>query len=253
MSETHLQAFVDSGVAGNFLDAGLANKLALPLVPLEEPLPNAAINGRSLAQGDVSHQTHPVSPHTEHIALFIIHAPDLQLILGYPWFQRHSPQVDWLSQLVLSWGSICQTSCLQPPKPLSGAGHNPNGPDLFRVPQEYWDFREAFSKQKAQLLPPHLPYDMAINLLPGSSPLRGHLVSLSGPKHQATDEYIQEVLALEFLRPSPSASPAGMEFFFGGKKDGGLCPCIDYWVLNKMTVKDHYPLPLMTSAFEALQ
>ncbi|KAK1804836.1 hypothetical protein P4O66_003676 [Electrophorus voltai] len=43
------------------------------------------------------------------------------------------------------------------------------------------------------------------------------------------------------------------EFFFVGKKDGELRPCIDYWGLNKVTVKDHYPLPLTTSAFEALQ
>ncbi|KAK1785823.1 hypothetical protein P4O66_003198 [Electrophorus voltai] len=92
MSETRLQAFVDSGAAGNFLDTGFA----LPLVPLDEPLPIAAIDGRSLEPGVVSYQTCPdtlrVSAHTEHIVLFIIHAPDLQLILGYPWLQRHNPQ-----------------------------------------------------------------------------------------------------------------------------------------------------------------
>ncbi|KAK1802002.1 hypothetical protein P4O66_022243 [Electrophorus voltai] len=45
MSETCLQAFVDSGAVGNFLDTGLANKLALPLVPLDVPI--AAIDGSS--------------------------------------------------------------------------------------------------------------------------------------------------------------------------------------------------------------
>ncbi|KAK1797483.1 hypothetical protein P4O66_008334 [Electrophorus voltai] len=137
---------------------------------------------------------------------------------------------------------------LQLPKPRSGSSHGPGGPDLSRVPQEYWDLGEAFSKQKAQLMPPHRPYDMAINLLLGSIPPRGCLFSLSGPECQAMDEYIQESLALGLFRLSTSPG-----FFFVGKKDGGLHPCIDYQGLNKITIKDCYTLPLMTSAFEKLQ
>jgi hypothetical protein len=38
-----------------------------------------------------------------------------------------------------------------------------------------------------------------------------------------------------------------------GKKDGSLRPCIDYRGLNNITVKNTYPLPLMSSAFERLQ
>ncbi|KAK1790034.1 hypothetical protein P4O66_002346 [Electrophorus voltai] len=60
----------------------------------------------------------------------------------------------------------------------------------------------------------------------------------------------QEALALGFIRPSTSL--AGARFFFAGKKDGGLYPCVDYQGLNKITIKDRYPLPLMTSGFETL-
>lgn len=38
-----------------------------------------------------------------------------------------------------------------------------------------------------------------------------------------------------------------------GKKDGTLCPCIDYCGLNQITVKNKYPLPLLTAAFEPIQ
>ena len=48
-------------------------------------------------------------------------------------------------------------------------------------------------------------------------------------------------------------SPAGAGFFFVGKKYGGLRPCIDYRGLNAITVKNHYPLPLVNSAFERFQ
>ncbi len=37
------------------------------------------------------------------------------------------------------------------------------------------------------------------------------------------------------------------------KKDGSLCPCIDYGRLIDITVKNRYPMPLMSSAFKILQ
>ncbi len=65
------------------------------------------------------------------------------------------------------------------------------------------------------------------------------------------DTYIKESLAAGIIRAS--TSPAGAGFFFVGKKDEGLRPCIDYRALNKITVRNRYPLPLMASAFELLQ
>jgi hypothetical protein len=64
-------------------------------------------------------------------------------------------------------------------------------------------------------------------------------------------DYIQSSLATGIIRPS--SSPAGAGFFFVGKKDKSLRPCIDYRGLNNITVKNRYPLPLLSSAFELLQ
>lgn len=109
----------------------------------------------------------------------------------------------------------------------------------------------VFSKAKASVLPPHRPYDCAINLLPSTMPPRGRLYSLSTPEKLAMEEYIRDALKTGFIRPS--RSPAGASSFFVGKKDGGLRPCIDYRGLNKITIKNRYPLPLMSSAFEQLR
>ncbi len=65
------------------------------------------------------------------------------------------------------------------------------------------------------------------------------------------EKYISDSLAAKIIRPS--SSPAGAGFFFVKKKDGSLRPCIDYRGLNNITVKNTYPLPLMSSAFERLQ
>ncbi|XP_061633832.1 retrovirus-related Pol polyprotein from transposon opus [Phyllopteryx taeniolatus] len=64
-------------------------------------------------------------------------------------------------------------------------------------------------------------------------------------------EYVEESLAAGIIRPS--SSPAGAGFFFVDKKDKTLRPCIDYRGLNKITVKNRYPLPLISIAFEFLE
>lgn len=77
-------------------------------------------------------------------------------------------------------------------------------------------------------LPPHRPYDCAIDLLPGTTPPRGRLYSLSGPEREAMEKYIGDALKGGFIRPS--SSPAGAGFFFVDKKDKSVRPCIDYRV-----------------------
>ncbi|KAI7790732.1 hypothetical protein IRJ41_023830, partial [Triplophysa rosa] len=64
------------------------------------------------------------------------------------------------------------------------------------------------------------------------------------------DKYIQESLLAGLIRHSSSLAGVG---FFVQKKDGSLRPCIDYRGLNDITIKNRYPLPLMSSAFELLQ
>ena len=86
--------------------------------------------------------------------------------------------------------------------------------DLSNVPEEYQDLREVFSKSRAASLPPHRPYDCAIDLVPGESPPKGKLYSLSVPEREAMEKYISDSLASKFIRPS--SSPAGRGSFLWG-------------------------------------
>ncbi len=65
------------------------------------------------------------------------------------------------------------------------------------------------------------------------------------------EEYIKEALNQGYIRPS--SSPAASSFFFVGKKDRGLRPCIDYRALNSQTTKLPYSLPLVPAALEELR
>ncbi len=65
---------------------------------------------------------------------------------------------------------------------------------LSNVPEEYLDLKEVFSKSRAASLPPHRPYDCAIELVPGMSPPKGRLYSLSVPEREAMEKYISDSL-----------------------------------------------------------
>ncbi|KAK3524539.1 hypothetical protein QTP70_029852 [Hemibagrus guttatus] len=111
--------------------------------------------------------------------------------------------------------------------------------------------REVFSKERAARLPSHRAWDCAINLLPNTSPPRGRVYLLSLPEAKAMEEYIEEALAVGHIRPSTYPAAAG--FFFVGKKNGGLHPCIDYRGLNAITVRYPYPFSLVPAALEQLR
>lgn len=154
----------------------------------------------------------------------------------------------------MGWSVDCHMHCLRaaaPPVSSQPTAASLDSPDLLGVPRIYHDLREAFCKDRARSLPPHRPYDCAIDLLPGAPLPSSRLYSISQPERDAMERYITESLAAGLIRPSSSPVPAG--FFFVDKKDKSLRPCIDYRGLNQITVKNKYPLPLLSSAFELLQ
>lgn len=249
-----LATLIDSGSDASIIDGGVARQLGLGREPLLQPVPARALDGHVL--GTITHQTSPVhlmisGNHHETIQFHILDCLHPPLILGYPWLRLHNPHIDWSTGAIREWSSSCHQRCLQqassPVRPPSPSIL----PDLSPVPTQYHDFHQVFSKARATSLPPHRPYDCAIDLLPGTSPPRGALYSLSEPERRAMDTYINDSLAAGIIRPS--SSPAGAGFFFVGKKDKTLRPCIDYRGLNNITIKNRYPLPLISTAFELLQ
>ncbi|GJY25852.1 putative reverse transcriptase domain-containing protein [Tanacetum coccineum] len=62
---------------------------------------------------------------------------------------------------------------------------------------------------------------------------------------------LQELFDKGFIRPS--SSPWGAPVLFVKKKDGSFRMCIDYRELNKLTVKNRYPLPRIDDLFDQLQ
>ena len=121
-----LQALIDSGAAGNFMDLTLASKLHLPITSLDHPLTVTALDGRPLGRGTVNHVIAPVllsivGSHHEKIQFNLIHSPEFPEVLGVPWLSHHSPHINWSSGTVVEWGPNYKSTCLlsraMPPVP----------------------------------------------------------------------------------------------------------------------------------------
>ncbi|KAI2646936.1 Retrotransposon-like protein 1 [Labeo rohita] len=222
-------AFVDSGAAGNFIDQAYAAQLGIVTEVLSQPLNVTAIDGRPLSFSPLTHRTKEltliIGTHSENIQFYVTKIPSPSIILGHPWLVTHDPLISWTSNRIIHWGATCLELCLRAKVgTCSGESEAPDV-DLEAIPVQYRDLAEVFSRRRAARLPPHRPYDLAIDLVPGAVPPRGHLYSLSAKEQLAMEEYV---------------------------KDGGLRPCVDYRGFNQITVKNRHPLPLTNTTLDAL-
>jgi len=119
------------------------------------------------------------------------------------------------------------------------------------VPSDYADYAEVFSEKAASVLPPHRPYDHKIQLEPGTTAPFGPLYTLSEVELKALDNYIKDNLAKGYIQAS--TSPAGAPILFVKKRDGSLRLCVDYRGLNKVTIKNRHPLPLIRESLDRLR
>jgi len=102
---------------------------------------------------------------------------------------------------------------------------------------------------KAEVLPPHRPYDLKINLEEGAQPPVGPIYSLSASEQEALKEFIEENLNTGFIRPTSSLH--GAPVLFVKKKDGSLRLCVDFCGLNHISKKDRYLLPLISNLLDS--
>ncbi|KAD2805415.1 hypothetical protein E3N88_38792 [Mikania micrantha] len=100
-------------------------------------------------------------------------------------------------------------------------------------------------------LPPPRQVEFRIDLVPGAAPIARAPYRLAPSEMQELSNQLQELLDKGFIRPS--FSPWGAPVLFVKKKDGTFRMCIDYRELNKVTIKNRYPLPRIDDLFDQLQ
>lgn len=93
--------------------------------------------------------------------------------------------------------------------------------------------------------------EFRIDLVPGATPIAKAPYRLAPPEMQELSTQLQELLHKQFIWPS--SSPWGAPILFVKKKDGSHRMCIDYREMNKLKVKNRYPLPRIDDLFYQLQ
>ncbi|KAL0157200.1 hypothetical protein M9458_048446, partial [Cirrhinus mrigala] len=141
-------ALIDSGAAGNFIDAGFVKSNNLPLLSCSPHVAVAALDGRPLGSGRIQFTTDDIHlqiepSHRETIRFFVITSPQTPVILGYPWLNQHGPSVSWTARTITHWSPYCQEHCLStvvPPRASPPPDNTSN-----TIPSDYSDLRQRFT------------------------------------------------------------------------------------------------------------
>ncbi|KAL4016743.1 hypothetical protein IC575_024400 [Cucumis melo] len=112
------------------------------------------------------------------------------------------------------------------------------------------DYPDVFPEELPGL-PPYREVEFAIELEPDTVPISRAPYRMAPAELKELKVQLQELLDKGFIRPS--VSPWGAPVLFVKKKDGSMRLCIDYRELNKVTVKNRYPLPRIDDLFNQLQ
>ncbi|KAK3507663.1 hypothetical protein QTP70_032599, partial [Hemibagrus guttatus] len=169
------RTLIDSGVAVNLIDQALVEELHISTFPCTPPLRITAINSQPIVGGYLTHQTALLELrvglfHWEMLAFHVISSPANPVILGFLWLLQHDPRISWAKGELLQWSPRCTEQCLT--AAVESAVESTGENAIACIPQQYVEFHEVFSKERASRLPAHCPWDCAIDLLPNTTPPR---------------------------------------------------------------------------------
>ena len=108
-----------------------------------------------------------------------------------------------------------------------------------------------FGKKQSKRMPTRKIWDHTIDIKEGFIPKKGKVYPLLKEEREEVREFIKEQLRKGYIRPSklPQTAPV----FFVEKKDGKKRMVQDYQYLNEWTIKNNYPLPLISDVLENIR
>ena len=116
------------------------------------------------------------------------------------------------------------------------------------VPRKFLRWRKVFGKVESERILTRKVWDHAINLKETFKPWKGRIYPLSKNEREEVQNFVEDQLRKGYIRPSKS--PQTSPVFFVGKKDRSKQMVIDYRNLNDQTVKNNYPLLLITELID---
>ena len=112
-------------------------------------------------------------------------------------------------------------------------------------------YQDCFTDALPNSLPPERPEDHKIDLIPGSSAPNQPPYRVSAAQQEEILTQVNELLEKGLIRPS--SSPYCSPVLLVQKKDGSFRMCVDYRSLNKITIKNRFPIPRIDDILDKLQ
>lgn len=268
---------MDGGAQLNLIDVRLAKEADLKIDPVANVVAEAAngsaINLYGMTEAQVTITDSRGREQVHDVALVVADLPRQQIYLGLPWIDSCDPTISYLSRRLFFRGvkytggnKRCPVA-IEEAEEFDRTMRNPKvevyacsvssvgviGPERAneaQMPPQYADLADAGSVDDAGGLPDHGPQDLAIDVKEGEVPPCKPLYNLSAAELEVLRKYIADYLKRGWIRASKS--PAGAPILFAKKKDGTLRLCVDYRGLNKITIKNRHPLPLISESLDRL-
>ncbi|KAL0560424.1 hypothetical protein IC582_000829 [Cucumis melo] len=264
----------DSGSSHSFISSAFVSHARLEVEPLHQILSVSTPSGECmLSKEKVKACQIEIAGHVIEVTLIVLDMLDFDVILGMDWLAANHASIDCSRKEVT----------FNPPSMASfkfKGGGSKSLPQVISaikasklLSQGTWgilasvmDTREADVSLSSEPvvrdypdvfpeelpgLPPHREVEFAIELEPGTVPISRAPYRMAPAELKELKVQLQELLDKGFIRPS--VSPWGAPILFIKKKDGSMRLCIDYRELNKVTVKNRYPLPRIDDLFDQLQ
>ncbi|KAA0056645.1 ty3-gypsy retrotransposon protein [Cucumis melo var. makuwa] len=177
-----------------------------------------------------------IANHVLDVTLLVLDMRDFDVILGMDWLSANHASIDCFGKEVVF-------------NPPSDPSFKFRGAGIVCIPKVISAMKA--SKLLSQGLPPPREIDFVIELEPDTAPISKAPYRMAPVELKELKVQLQELLDKGFIRPS--VSPWGAPVLFVKKKDGSMRLCIDYRELNKVTVKNRYPLFRIDDLFDQLQ
>ena len=271
---------LDFGCTGTTITKRFAKEKGLKIYKLPVPISVYNADGSINSAGSIQEFAiveMRIRDHSEQIAMAMSNLSTHPIFLGYDWLRKHNPQINWKAKTLQFMCENEHTPGLMNPEindeevepkqlfminyeyfrnlstNIAIAAGESKQTKIFEeiVPKAYHEYKDVFTKETFDELLLHRPRDHAIELLPGNHKVDCKTYNLTTAKQKELDNFLEENLSTGHIQPSKSQFTSA--FFFVKKKDGKLYPIQDYRKLNDITVKNRYPLLLISKLIDKLK
>ena len=265
-----VSVLIDSGATHNFISSSLIDPSLLSSTPHKVSL----ADGKSIKHLGSVDKYLILGDYKDSLKFEVIEI-SFDVILGQPWLAKLNPSIDWKNKSLkfefnnksylltatkdTAFPVVNVVSCSQLHKDVKDADEIfacfvqdaklTNVADIHTHPL-LSEYKDVFPDDLPNELPPIRGNEHRIELIDNSSPPFKPTYRLSYKEMDELKKQLTELTSKGIIQPSKS--PYGSPVIFVKKKDGSFRMCVDYRALNKITIKNKYPLPRIDELIDRL-